>query len=210
MNQYKKVQFHIDNYTLVANYCTHSLKKGGMCIFVHNCLNFVGVDLENFSNDQGIEACTIILFHNSYNICIPTIYRAPTGNLTCFIKKLETILCSLHTLNTQFTICGDINVNYLANTSRRKTLAALLSLFNLSGTLYFPTNLQNKSATAIDNIFIDTSKFANYVISALYNGLPAYDAQLITLNDIDMKIQNSKFKIIRRIDTYSILDSVIR
>jgi hypothetical protein len=40
----------------------------------------------------------------------------------------------------------------------------------------------------------------------LYNGLSDYDAQLIKLSDIDIKIQNSKFKIIRRIDTYSVSD----
>jgi hypothetical protein len=64
--------------------------------------------------------------------------------------------------------------------------------------------LQNKSATAIDSIFIDTSKFPNYiVVSHLYTD---HDAQLITLSDIDIKIQNPTFKIIIRIDTYSVLD----
>jgi len=148
--------------------------KGGVCIFVHNSLNFVGTELEKFSNDQKIEACTIRLFpdwpwgppsllyngywvfpwgkggrgvtlttqppssaeimkeqsytstpplglhgllqgenlsyltirllHNSYNICILTIYTASTGNFTHFIKKIETILGSLYTLNMQFII----------------------------------------------------------------------------------------------------------
>jgi len=76
----------------------------------------------------------------------------------------------------------------------------------LSSTVYFPATLQNKSATTIDNIIIDTSKFPNYVVSHLYTGLSDHDTQLITLSDIDIKIQNPKFKIIRRIDTYSILD----
>jgi hypothetical protein len=35
LNQYEIVQFRIDNYTLGANYCRHSLKKGGVCIFFH-------------------------------------------------------------------------------------------------------------------------------------------------------------------------------
>ena len=61
----------------------------------------------------------------------------------------------------QLIICGDINVNDLAHNSRRKILNTLLSSFNLSSTIYFPTRLQNKSATAIDSIFIDTSKFPN-------------------------------------------------
>jgi hypothetical protein len=46
LNQYKIVQFHIGNYTLGANYCRHSLKKGGVCIFFHNSLSFVGTDLK--------------------------------------------------------------------------------------------------------------------------------------------------------------------
>jgi len=113
---------------------------------------------------QDIEVSAIRLLYNSCNIYILTIYRAPTGNFTCFIKKLEAIVCSLYTLNTQSIICGDTNVNYLVHNSRRKILDALLSSFNLPSTVYFPTRLQNKSATAIDNIFIDTSKFPNYAM----------------------------------------------
>jgi hypothetical protein len=58
-------------------------------------------------------------------------------------------------------------------------LDALLSSFNLSSTVYFPATLQNKSATAIDSIFADTSKFPNYIVSPLYTGLSDHDAQLI-------------------------------
>jgi hypothetical protein len=49
------------------------------------------------------------------------------------------------------------------------------------------------------------SIFKNYVISPLYCGLSDHNAQLIKFNNIDIKIQNSKFKIIRRTDTHSIL-----
>jgi len=83
---------------------------------------------------------------------------------------------------------------------------ALLSLFNLSSTVYFLATLQNKSETTIDSIFIDISKFPNYIVSPLYTALSDHDAQLNTLRNSDIKIQNPKFKIIRRIDTYSILD----
>jgi len=143
------------------------------------------------------EACAIRLLYNSYNISILTIHRAPTGSFTYIIKKLEAILCSLYTLNTQLFIYGDTSANYLVH--------ALLSSFNSSSTVYFLTRLHNKSATAVDSIFIDISKFPNYVVSPLYNGLSAHDAQLINLRYIDIKIQNPKFKIIRRIDKYSVL-----
>jgi hypothetical protein len=59
----------------------------------------------------------------------------------------------------------------------------------------------------VNNIFIDTSEFPNYVVSPLYNSLSDHDAQLIKLSDnIDIKVQTFKFKIIRRIDTYSVLN----
>jgi hypothetical protein len=106
----------------------------------------------------------------------------------------------------QLIIYGDTNLNHLVHNSRRKILDALLSSFNLSMTVYFPIRLQNKSATAIKNISIDTSKFPNYVMSPLYNGFSDHDAQLIKLRNTDVKIQNPKFKVIRRIDTYSVLD----
>jgi hypothetical protein len=123
LNQYKIVQFHIDNYTLGANYCRHSLKKGGACIFVRISISFVGNDGKNFLMIR-TEAYAIRLLYNSYNICILTIYRAPIGNFACFIKKLVAILCSLFTLNRQLIICGDTNVNYLVHNSRRKMLDA--------------------------------------------------------------------------------------
>jgi exonuclease III len=116
--------------------------KGRVCILVHNNLNFVGTDLKKISNDQEMEACTIRLLHNSYNSCILTIYRAPAGNFTCFIKKLQKMLCSLYTLNMQFIICGDINVNHLVRNSRRKILDTLLASFNFL--LGFRTNQQKQ------------------------------------------------------------------
>jgi len=84
------------------------------------------------------------------------------------------------TLYFKYTVdlCGDI-VYYRVHNSRRKILDALLSLFNLSSTVYFPTMLQNTSATAVDNIFIDTSKFPNYLVSPLHDDVSDHDAQLM-------------------------------
>jgi hypothetical protein len=55
----------------------------------------------------------------------------------------------------------------------------LLASFNLVSTVNFPMRLQNNSATAIDNIFIDASLQGNYVIYPLCNGLSDHDAQLL-------------------------------
>jgi hypothetical protein len=59
-----------------------------------------------------------------------------------------------------------------------KELDAMLIFINLSGTVYFPTRIHNQSRSAIDNIFIDVSKFENYTIYPRFIGLSDHDAQL--------------------------------
>jgi hypothetical protein len=80
----------------------------------------------------------------------------------------------------------------------------------LTSTLYFPTRIQNNSATAIDNIFINTSKFDDCIISPIVNGLSDHDAQLIMLNDINLKILNNTPHFTRNIDKHGILEFQIK
>jgi len=65
-----------------------------------------------------------------------------------------------------------------------KYLSSLLATYNLSDTVGFVTKTQNKSSTAIDNIFVDSSRLGSTLISPLINGLSDHDAQLRTINNI--------------------------
>jgi hypothetical protein len=116
-----------------------------------------------------------------------SMYRAPTGYFTYFINKLEIIFHALYNTNTHFTICGYLNINYLVENNFKKVFSSLLSSYSLSSTVCFPTRYQNSSATAIDNIFIDTSKFANYITFPQFNGRSNTDAQFIMIYDTDLK-----------------------
>ena len=71
----------------------------------------MNADLRKFSHEQDIEEGTVKLFVNSLNICILSIYKAPSGNFAHFLDKLEKILNLLHSNSTQLNICGDININ---------------------------------------------------------------------------------------------------
>jgi len=53
------------------------------------------------------------LSFGTLNICVLTLYIAPSGNVSSFLLKLDTILQSLYTPMSHFIICGDININYL-------------------------------------------------------------------------------------------------
>jgi hypothetical protein len=85
----------------------------------------------------------------------------------------------------------------------------LLASYNLVSTVNFPTRSQNRSATAIDNIFIDVSLQGNYVIHPLLNGLSDHDAQLIILSEVKTYTKNGSVKgkkMIRKIEQATIQD----
>ena len=128
LNQQEIELTQIDSYTLVASFCRTSLKMGGVCIFVNKNLNFKNVDIQKFIHERDIEAGAVKLSVNSLNICILSIYRAPSGNFAFFLDKLEMILNLLYKNNTQLIICGDININYLDENNEKKPFGLLTRL----------------------------------------------------------------------------------
>ena len=92
------------------------------------------------------------------NICVLTLYRAPSVNFSIFLLKLDTILQTLYTPMLHVIICGDININYLNESVDKSQLDNLLLSYDLTSLINFQTRVQNTSTTAIDNIFIDSIK----------------------------------------------------
>jgi exonuclease III len=119
---------HIENYKLGTNYCRKTLEKGGVTIFIQQNLNFTNVNIDEYCLDRHIEACALKLKSTLLNICILALYRAPSGNYFEFLNRLESILNILYTQKTEIIICGDINVNYLADNSRKKCLDSVTFL----------------------------------------------------------------------------------
>lgn len=78
---------HIDGYTLGAYYCRNLLQKGGVCIFVKNCLEYSVIKVENYSVDKDFEVCAIQLNILSKKIVFLTIYRSPSGNFLKFMHE---------------------------------------------------------------------------------------------------------------------------
>jgi hypothetical protein len=90
--------------------------------------------------EKDIEACAIKLILTSITMIILDVYRSPIRNFNNFLQKLDNILNRLHNNKAEFIICGDVNINYLENCDRRQQLNALLSNYNLIGTVNFPTS----------------------------------------------------------------------
>jgi len=89
-------------------------------------------------------------------------------------------------------ICGDINVNYLQDSRHKSLLNSPLASFNLDSAVNFPTRINSKSSTIIDNVFIDKSKNHNYSIIPISNGLSDHDAQVILLHNTELPRQQIK------------------
>ena len=98
-------------------------------------------------------------------------------------------------------VCGDFNINYLSENDMRKHLDIALILYNLTSAVDFHTRIQNNSSTASDNIFIDTLHFSTPMV----NGLSDHEAQLLTINEINLAKQTCHTKTIQDINKNSII-----
>jgi len=103
-------------------------------------------------------------------------------------------------------ICGDININYLTDNARKRELEALLKTYNLTSIVNFTTRTQQKSATAIDNIFIDATRIGNYTVYPIINGMSDHDAQSKTFHISNPKPPTLKRMLIRSINEHTIND----
>ena len=181
--QYLQLEkFHIENYNLGAHYYRQQCEKGGVAIFVHSSLGFTNINIAQHCKDQDIEICALKLSFGTQNICTLTPSRAPSGKFSTFSLQLDTILQSLYTSRLHFIICGDININYLNESGNKSQLDNLLLSYNLTNIINFLTRIQNTSATATDNIFIDVSQFEGCTITPVINSVSDHEAQLLTIS----------------------------
>jgi hypothetical protein len=49
----------------------------------------------------------------------------------------------------------------------------------------FPTRIENYSSSAIDNVFIDSSRIEHSSMEPVINGLSDHDAQLLVIKNIE-------------------------
>jgi exonuclease III len=129
----------VDNYYLSAYYCRQRTKWGGACIFIHKSYRSINVDLSSCCKEQDIEICAIKLAHSSLNFCVLSLYRSLSGNFDTFIDKLEEILNLLFVNPINLIICGDFNVNFMTDNTKKDQISSLLKMYNLDYTVNFPT-----------------------------------------------------------------------
>jgi hypothetical protein len=74
----------------------------------------------------------------------------------------------------------------------------------LTSIITFPTRIQNISATAIDNMFLDSSRLKDHVVTPICNGLSDHDAQVLTIKIKVPKDQTKELKTRRNNNNHTI------
>jgi exonuclease III len=151
-----------------------------VCIFVRKDQHFNKIDISHHHKEQDLEICAILLVTKTSNLIILSLYRAPSGDVKEFQMRLDAILKYLYSPKSEFIVCGDININYVNENNHKQQVNSLLKTYNLSHTINFATRTQNSSSTAIDNIFIDSTRLSSSCTSPIVNGLSGHDAQFLT------------------------------
>ena len=179
-------------------------------MYVHSCLNFTNIDLSAYCKEKIIEVCEVKIKTNSQFMCIIAVYIPPTGNYNYFLQQLDEVRKILYSPTTCLIVCGDLNINYLIENEQKRQLDNLLLIYNLTGTVNFPTRInQTATATAIDNLIIDISQYDHYSVRPFYNDLSDHDAQILTLKTpIYTQFESEKF--IRIIDKETISDFIYK
>jgi exonuclease III len=140
------------HYTLGAYFCRQTYSHGGVCILVSKDIQFHTINLDQYIKEKDFEICALKLSTSALSLSIICMYRSPTGNFSFFLNQLEIILNKIYKTSSEIILCGDFNINYFNDSSRKDSLLASFSLFS---TVTFPTRISNNSCTLIDNIYTD-------------------------------------------------------
>jgi len=117
---------NLECYTIVVQFCRSIYQRGGVITYVRNSLQFRNIDLSDYCIEKSIEICAVKININSLTMCIITLYRAPSGNFTYFLQRLDKVLKFLHTPSTRLIICDYLNINYLVDNALKRQLDNLL------------------------------------------------------------------------------------
>ena len=68
------------NYKLGVSFCREVYKNGGVCIYIHESLQFSIIDVLKFCKEKDLEVCFVKVYLPECTIGIINLYRSPSGN----------------------------------------------------------------------------------------------------------------------------------
>ena len=88
------------------------------------------------------------------NVVVGLVYKTPSFNEDVLIEEMEHLMEKFSNDHKYKVVMGDFNIDLLKSTSRLDFLNSMISSFQYP-LVTIPTRVTDKSATLIDNIFVD-------------------------------------------------------
>ncbi|CAH2001879.1 unnamed protein product, partial [Acanthoscelides obtectus] len=128
-------------------------KGGGTALYIRKTVSTKSIDLTNFCVGKQIELCASQFKDNGITTIIIVCYRSPSGDIKVFYDKLGQAIHSVYQPYHHIILCGDFNIDYYNQGTESGNLNSVLSEFNLSPSVGWPTRIGRSSVTTIDQIF---------------------------------------------------------
>jgi len=147
-------------------------------------LTYQAIDLNRLYKEKVFEISAVKLNTCSTKVTLCCVYRSPFENPNYFLELLEKTLNLVYQPNVSLIICGDLNINFLVDSSVKQNLESIMKTCNLTQAVTFPTRICNNKGTLIDSIFLDNTKLANISVHSFDSGLSDHIAQILTLDNM--------------------------
>ena len=157
------MRYTFDKFDLVNKY-RQDKRGGGVSIMVKSCFKYnIRNDLSVFQEGKFESVFIEITRREKSNIVVGEIYRVPGTNEVDFIEEYKKIITKLRLERKQVIIGTDQNLDFLKIDSHANTMKFFdLNISNnLIPTIHKPTRITHKSATLIDNIYINDTLLKN-------------------------------------------------
>ncbi|KAG5871482.1 hypothetical protein JTB14_036079 [Gonioctena quinquepunctata] len=164
-------------------------KGGGLAFYIKKSIKYKIVDDGNHNNSS-LETFWISVNISGKKICIGTLYRPPTINLTSCLIDLENIISSIIPQFDFIILGGDFNVDILNETNNNtKTLWTFFEKYNLFQKCNEPTRITATSSTCIDLLVSTDSDVIKNVPVSKMDGISEH-----CLVKCEIKCEKEKFQ----------------
>ena len=164
--------YDLDGYTSVSRFRNDRI-GGGVSLLIKDGISYNVIEdlslIHTYMESLFVEIDASV-FKTSKNILIGVIYRPPDSNPDIFNEKFAEVLSKINVTKYECYFLGDYNINLLNSDSHIATANFVDLMFenNLYPSITKPTRVTEKSATLIDNIFINNITNSNQIKGILY------------------------------------------
>lgn len=145
----------LEGYTLASHFSRTNREGGGVCILVKDQIQFIELEeIKMLSVEYIVELCAIEFV--SLNTVLIVIYwpdsKREVATFNTQLDKLFKLLTTKY-LKKNIVIGGDLNIDFLSNSTETRNLTNLFKSHNFYQNIKEPTRITATSSTCLDVIF---------------------------------------------------------